>query len=134
MLKSNINFRNPDGVKMLVCTSGLEELRGVLHYQLMHKQLLIIGVRMNQLMLHTHQRALSELELARRGYGVPNSIIKVQNLFCKTGDGFSNEFFMKEKAKYTNNLSNSGSNVFYQLTLKKAKMRNAISKKFINQL
>jgi hypothetical protein len=54
MLKSNINFRNPDSVKMLVCTSGLEELRGVLHYQLMHKQLLIIGVRMNQLMLDTH--------------------------------------------------------------------------------
>jgi len=31
-LKSNINFRNPDAVKMLVTTSGLEELRGVLHY------------------------------------------------------------------------------------------------------
>jgi hypothetical protein len=36
-LKSNINFRNPDAIKMLVTTSGLEELRGVLHYQLMHK-------------------------------------------------------------------------------------------------
>lgn len=47
MLKSNLNFRSPDAFKMLLCTSGLEELRGVLHYQLMQKQLLIIGVRMN---------------------------------------------------------------------------------------
>ena len=54
VLKSNLNFRNPDAVKMLICTSGLEELRGVLHYQLMHKQLLIIGVRLNQLVLDTH--------------------------------------------------------------------------------
>lgn len=47
VLKSNLNFRNPDAIKILVTTSGLEELRGVLHYQLMHKQLLIIGCRMN---------------------------------------------------------------------------------------
>lgn len=37
LLKSNLNFRNPDAVKMLICTSGLEELRAVLHYQLMQK-------------------------------------------------------------------------------------------------
>ncbi len=47
VLKSNVNFRNPDALKMLLCTSGLEELRGILHYQLMHKQLLIIAVRYN---------------------------------------------------------------------------------------
>lgn len=32
VLKSNLNFRHPDSVKMLLCTSGLEELRGILHY------------------------------------------------------------------------------------------------------
>ena len=32
MLKSNLNFRNPDAVKMMMCTSGLEELRAILHY------------------------------------------------------------------------------------------------------
>ena len=31
-LKSNLNFRNPDAVKMLTTSSGLEEVRGVLHY------------------------------------------------------------------------------------------------------
>lgn len=133
-LKSNLNFRNPDAVKMLTTTAGLEELRGVLHYQLMHKQLLIIGVRMNQLMIDTHQRALNELELAKRGYSVPNTVIKLQSLFCKTGDGFSNETYMKLKTNYANNLSNNASNVFYQLTIKKAKMRNTISKKFLTHL
>lgn len=54
MLKSNINFRHPDSVKILINTSGLEELRGLLHYQIMHKQLLIIGTRMNQLVIDTH--------------------------------------------------------------------------------
>jgi hypothetical protein len=73
---------------------------------------------------------LTELETARRGYCVPNSVIKIQNLFCKSGDGFSNEVYVKEKAKYMNNLSNNAPNVFYQLTLKKAKMRNTISKRF----
>lgn len=97
MLKSNLNFRNPDAVKMLICTSGLEELRGILHYQLMHKQLLIIGVRLNQLVIDTHQRALTELELAKKGYSVPNSVIKIQNCFCKSGDGFSNEQVVKER-------------------------------------
>ena len=91
LLKSNLNFRNPDSVKMMICTSGLEELRAIVHYQLMHKQLLIIGVRLNQLMIDTHQRALTELDMAKKGFGVANSVIRVQNLFCKTGDGFSNE-------------------------------------------
>jgi hypothetical protein len=53
-LKSNINFRSPDAFKMLTCTSGLEEVRAILHYQLMHKQLLIIAVRLNQVVIDTH--------------------------------------------------------------------------------
>jgi hypothetical protein len=133
MLKSNLNFRNPDAVKMLTTTSGLEELRGALHYQLMHKQILIVAVRMNQLLLDTHQRALSELEVAKKGFGVPNSIIDYKVLFCKTGDGFNNEQSSKERVRFMNNLSNVA-NVFYQVTAKKAKMRNTISKKFLTQL
>lgn len=65
---------------------------------------------------------------------MPNSVIRVQNLFCKTGDGFSNEQYVKEKAKYANNIANNAANMFYQITLKKAKMRNSISKKFTTHL
>jgi hypothetical protein len=72
--------------------------------------------------------------LARRGYGVPNTVVKLHQLFCKSSDGFSNEAYMKLKTNYANNLSNNAANVFYQLTLKKAKMRNTISKKFLTHL
>ena len=84
-------------------------------------------------MIDTHQRALAELEAARRGYCVPNSIIDVKSLYCKTGDGFNNEQCTKDKSKYLNNLSNVA-NVFFQLTQKKAKMRSTISKKFLTHL
>lgn len=32
VLKSNLNFRNPGSVKMLLTNCGVEELRAVLHY------------------------------------------------------------------------------------------------------
>jgi|LauGreDrversion4_2_1035121.scaffolds.fasta_scaffold309413_2 hypothetical protein len=99
----------------------------------MHKQLLIVAVRMNQLMIDTHQRALAELEAARRGFTIPNCVIDIKSLFCKSGDGFNNEQCGKEKARYLNNLSNVA-NVFFQITSKKAKMRSTISKKFLSHL
>ena len=34
-LLSNVNFRNPDSFKINILTSGLEEVRAILHYQLM---------------------------------------------------------------------------------------------------
>lgn len=96
----------------------------------MHKQLLIIAVRTNQCMLDTHQRALGELELAKKGLSLPNSVIRVQTLFCKTGDGFNSEMYVKEKARYGNNLANNAANSMYSITGKKAKCRSAIAKKF----
>jgi hypothetical protein len=41
---------------------------------------------------------------------------------------------MKEKTRYMTNLQNNAPNVFYSLTIKKAKMRNTISKKFASHL
>ncbi len=85
-------------------------------------------------MFDTHQRALGELELAKKGISLPNSVIKVQSLFCKTGDGFNSEIYVKEKARYGNNLANNAANSMYSITGKKAKCRNAIAKRFSNQL
>jgi hypothetical protein len=44
---SNLNFRNPDSFKMMTTKCGLEELRLVLHYQMMQKQALIVATRIN---------------------------------------------------------------------------------------
>jgi hypothetical protein len=34
-LLSNFNFRNPDSFKMNILTAGLEEVRAILHYQIL---------------------------------------------------------------------------------------------------
>jgi len=62
-LLSNINFRNPDAFKLNILTSGLEEIRAVLTYQLMQKQLLIVATRVNSLLIDYFQRTMSELNL-----------------------------------------------------------------------
>jgi len=53
-LTSNLNFRSPDGFKLCITSAGLEELRAVLTYQVMQKQLYIIATRTNQLVIDTH--------------------------------------------------------------------------------
>ena len=66
----------------------------------MQKQLLIIGVRNNSLLLDTHLRALAELELVKKCYALPNMVIKISNILSKTGDGFSNDGFTKERQRF----------------------------------
>ena len=46
-LGSVVNFSNPDSFKALVCPLGLEELRTVVRYEVMHLQALIVAVRTN---------------------------------------------------------------------------------------
>ena len=46
-----INFADPEAVKALLCPLGLEELRLVFRYELMNLNLLVIGVRSNQVLL-----------------------------------------------------------------------------------
>lgn len=58
-LVSNLNFRHPDALKLCSTTSGLEEVRAALTYQLMQKQALIVGTRINQLLIDHHCRAFS---------------------------------------------------------------------------
>ena len=75
-------------------------------------------------------RALSELELVRKGYSLPSMIINVKNLLSKTGDGFSLEGYQREKQKYQSNLVNEAGPVFYYVGTRKSKLRNTISKRF----
>ena len=62
-LASWINFRDPLWFKSLITGWGLEELRAVVHYQIMHMQVLKIGVRLNQQLLDPNLKALTELEM-----------------------------------------------------------------------
>lgn len=46
-LISNFNFRHPEAFKLCILTSGLEEMRAAVHYQVMQKHLLIVATRTN---------------------------------------------------------------------------------------
>jgi hypothetical protein len=76
-LLSNINFRNPDSFKINLFTSGLEEVRAILSYQLLQKHLLIVATRSNCLLTDSYQRAMSELSLIEKSkIAIPNSIVQ----------------------------------------------------------
>ena len=60
-----MNFRNPDTYKLNITDAGLEEVRGVLMYQLLQKHLLIVATRLNQLLIDSSLKALSEIELLK---------------------------------------------------------------------
>lgn len=85
---------------------------------------------MNQLLLDTHMRALTELELCKKGFSLPNMIVKLPLLLSKTGDGFSIDNYQREKQKYTSNLMTEAAPVFYYIGTRKSKYRNTVSKKF----
>ena len=69
-----INFADPEAFKALLCPLGLEELRVVYRYELMNLNMLIVGVRTNQVLLDNIQRQLAEMDLLVEGYAVSNPV------------------------------------------------------------
>jgi hypothetical protein len=53
-LLSNFNFRNPDTLKINIMTSGLEEVRAILYYQILQKHVMIVATRSNALLLESY--------------------------------------------------------------------------------
>ena len=76
-MASNLNFMSMDAFKMMITNSGLEEVRTVLHYQMMQKQALVVATRLNQLSMDTHLRAERELMLVKKGYALPNMTVQL---------------------------------------------------------
>ena len=58
-LLSNFNFRSPDALKLSILTSGLEEARAILNYQVMQKHLLIVATKINSLLIDAYERGIS---------------------------------------------------------------------------
>ena len=87
---SNFNFRNPDTFKINITSSGLEEVRSVLTYQLLQKHLLVVATRTNQLMMDNSMKANSELNLLQ-AYSVatPNSTFDINSVISTNADNLS---------------------------------------------
>lgn len=82
-LLSNLNYRNPDSLKVNILTSGLEEVRAILNYQILQKHLLIVATRANSIIIDPYAKAFSELNIVQNAkIIIPNSIIDNQKLFA----------------------------------------------------
>lgn len=89
-LLCNFNFRNPDSFKLNITDAGLEEVRSVLMYQLLQKQLLIVATRANQQMIDQSMKAITELELLQKySIAVPNSTFDINSVFSRNADSLS---------------------------------------------
>ena len=115
-LLSNFNFRNPDTFCINITDAGLEEVRAVLMYQLLQKHLLIVATRINQQLIDTSMKALSELNLlASHSVAAPNSTIDIDSVFSRNAGSLSSAMVRDARLKFGQNMSNACASVFYSV-------------------
>lgn len=89
-LKASLDLRSETCVKALMTDLGLEEIRAVVHYQVMQRQLLTIAVMRNQLLMDGPEQGKTEIKLLdRKPYAltVPNHTLKLKDILTKAFDG-----------------------------------------------
>ena len=80
--------------------------------------------------MDVHLRALSELELVKKGCALPNMAIQIPALFTKLSDGIDNSQHGKLKSMFTINLTNKVSPNIISMTAWKSSQRTNLSKKY----
>ena len=133
-MASNMNFRSMDAFKMMITNSGLEEVRMVLHYQMMQKQALIVATRLNQLAMDTHLRAEKELMLVKKGYALPNMVIQLDLLFSRISDGVDHTNFGRVKSAFATNLTNYVSGLITSVSQWKSTSRTSLGRLYQDML
>lgn len=89
-LGASLDFRSESCIKALMTDLGVEELRAVVHYQLMQKQLLAVAVMRNQALMDGPQQGLVELELLARSknpIAVPGAMVNLKDVLSRAVDG-----------------------------------------------
>ena len=107
VMGSNLNFRSADAFKMMITRSGLEEVRLILHYQIMHKHALIAATRCNQTILDHSEKALAEIKMVKRNMALPNMALSLSSVFSRTSDGIDPGSLSKATGILTTNLQNN---------------------------
>lgn len=130
-LLSNMNYKHPDSFKLSVMNQGIEEVRAALAYQIMQKHILIVSTRANQLMIDTHQKAITEVNLIQDFISVPNSFESVNDYFSRSNrDQISSSNSTKIKQKYVSNMSSMAGSVLYNVMARKNQQKTTISKQY----
>jgi hypothetical protein len=79
-LSANLDLTSDSCVKSLFLDLGVEEMRAVLHYQVMQQHLLIVAVKSNQHLIDAPQQGLTELDLFEMGVTVPCAVINLDEI------------------------------------------------------
>ena len=132
-LKANLDFKSESCIKALMTNLGVEELRAVVLYQLMQRQLLIVAVMRNQALMDGPMQGFAELKLIqRRPHPIILSgpIINTELCLSKSTDGPSLERCRKEATRLQSNLSKEIGDRMYSASMRKSKHRAAIQKRY----
>ena len=62
-LKANFDFSSISALKQCMLPWGIEEIRAIYCYQIMHKHLLTIGIQINQVLLDRWHKQIAEIEV-----------------------------------------------------------------------
>lgn len=92
ILTENMDLKSPSGFKLMLLPLGLEELKAVTEYQVMHKHLLIISCILNQYAIDKWERQIAEIELARTDSYIPKKTkVHWPSVLGRKGEGLVEE-------------------------------------------
>jgi hypothetical protein len=89
-LRANLDLKSQTCIQALMTDLGVEEMRAILHYQIMQQKLLTVAVMNNQALIDGPQKGIVELQLLAKTISVPNSTIDLtdgSSLFSQKIDG-----------------------------------------------
>ena len=130
-LAINLDLKSESCIKALMTDLGVEELRAILHYQIMHQQLLTVATLTNQLLIDGPLKGLTEVDLLEsKGIVVPNPIINPNNLISVTHDSQNFQSYKQERQRLNACVSSAASDCMYFVIPRKARDRETVTKKF----
>ena len=130
-LLTNFNFRNPDSFRINLFDSGLEEVRAILSYQLLHKHALIVATRLNQLAIDTYERSQTELTiLSKHKILLPNKVIDPMRVLDGSNLPVNQTAIKQYRAHLKSQVGSLVQPLFYNVLSKKIHSRSTLAKDF----
>ena len=132
-LRACLDFRSESCIKALMTDLGVQELRAVVHYQLMQKQLLTVAVMRNQALMDGPQQGLVELALLERRphpITVPGAMVSLKDVLPQTLDGPSAEQWKSEQHRLSSNLTKDLGEHMYSIPDVKSRHKVGAVKKY----
>ena len=91
-----------------------------------------MAVMTNQLLMDGSVKGMYELDFLtrKRQFTVPNSVVNMQLILSKSGDGYNSDLFNKEKNRFRQSLQREVGDFAYSINAKKVRQRAPIVKRW----